>query len=359
MSWIIEPCDIEARDFWARWDQLNRDHCASHPLLSSTMARMLVKYFGEQPMYAASFYQAGRCVAQTIVQRFSTARWTIFSPSQAPVSPIVYDRAVVDGATVLRKLLANLPGFGLLIEVPCDDAPYSMFANETSLPMRSHPLGTTINIRSTEGNFEQYWATRGRDLKQNIRRYFKRAEQAGAPRRFVAIKDSAEIGAAVDRFGELESAGWKGREGTALHPTNVQGRFYRQLMQEFAVALSAQALELYLGEQLVASRLLISGPAMHVMLKTTYREELKHLAVGRLLLYSAVESLLTNERERSIEFYTRANEDMLAWATDTRLIRGITLYRNSFVMRLAELKSRWAARSTERNQADVHAAQNS
>jgi len=36
------------------------------------------------------------------------------------------------------------------------------------------------------------------------------------------------------RYGILESAGWKGKSGTSIHPENIQGAFYDEVLQSFA-----------------------------------------------------------------------------------------------------------------------------
>ena len=64
---------------------------------------------------------------------------------------------------------------------------------------------------------------------------------------------------AVDRYGALESRGWKGAQGTAVRHDNEQGRFYDAVMSNFARDGCAHVYELYLGEQLAASRLLVSN----------------------------------------------------------------------------------------------------
>jgi hypothetical protein len=158
------------------------------------------------------------------------------------------------------------------------------------------------------------------------------------------VTESGRIGEAVDRYGLLESEGWKGRDGTALHPQNVQGRLYRELLETFAQQGNAVAYELYAGEQLAASRLMISGPSMHVMLKTTYKESLRQHAPGRLLLYLALEDLLKPQQSRPVEFFTRANQDLLIWATGTRELVTSTIYRHGAVQFAVGVRRRLRAR---------------
>ena len=129
------------------------------------------------------------------------------------------------------------------------------------------------------------------------------------------------IVAAVDRYSVLESAGWKGRNGTALHPDNLQGEFFRRVMQRFAHRASARVWELWIDGQLAASRLAIGTPDMLVMLKTTYDEQLARYAPGMLLLRRVIEEEFTAARHRRIEFYTNATPAQHAWATDSPVVK--------------------------------------
>lgn len=68
---------------------------------------------------------------------------------------------------------------------------------------------------------------------------------------------------------------------------------------------------------------------MLLMLKTTYDETLKELAVGRVLLYKLLEQEFSQQQIRRIEFYTNATPDQLEWATESRVIEHVTMYRSS------------------------------
>jgi hypothetical protein len=338
--WALTRISRVSDDWWHSWDDLNVAHCGSHPLLSSRFIRILVKYLGDQSLQGAKLCDGARVMSQTLVRKTGFGRWEVFTPSQAPISPIVFVRGDTSApAASLLQLLGTLPGARLLMTVPTEDAPYSVFGGAEFPLHKREPLGVTMNVTDPSG-FESYWDSRSRDLKKNIRRYLGRVEQEHDGIDFRCVHTSSEIEAAVHRFGLLESSGWKAAEGTALHPGNEQGRLYAEILREFSLTNSARCYELYIGGQLASSRLLISGPSMHVILKTTFREEMKHLAVGRLNLYFVLRDLIGDSEGRTVEFYTRANADTLAWATQSRPMCAVSIYRNSLVSRLAGLKQR-------------------
>jgi hypothetical protein len=337
-------------DWWQQWESLNQRYFAAHPLLSASMAQGLVTHCASEAMCYAALRGAGTAWAMAILSRRGAGRWSIFTPSQAPLSLLLVDPQSPAPYAVLKTLLSSLPGFGLSLDAPALDPSLLPAVVPGAARVETVSLGTTIQVAVTDG-FEAYWNTRSRDLKQNIRRYFKRAAEAGMPCRLERVTEPDKIGAAVERYGLLESEGWKGRDGTALHPENVQGRLYRELLERFAQQGNAVAYELYAGDQLAASRLMISGPSLHAMLKTTYRESLRQHAVGRLLLYSALEDLLKSPQPRPVEFFTRANQDLLTWATGTRDLFSSTLYRNGAVELAVAMKRRLKARAAPPAQA--------
>lgn len=340
--WQVHAAKPSA-DWWQQWDALNQRHFSAHPLLSSTMAQKLVTHCADGAISYAALRGEDSFQAMAILAKRAGGRWSVFTPSQAPLSLVLIDPARAEPYAMLKSLLTSVSGYGLSLDVPALDPSVLPAQMTGGARVERVSLGTTIQVAGTS-SFEAYWNTRSRDLKQNIRRYFKRAAEAGMPCRLERVMEPGQIGAAVDRYGLLESEGWKGRDGTALHPDNAQGRLYRELLAALAQHRSAIAYELYAGDQLAASRLMISGPTMHVMLKTTYRESLRQHAVGRLLLYLALEDLLTEPQPRPVEFFTRANQDLLTWATGTRELFSATIYRNAAVHFAVGVRRRLRAR---------------
>ncbi|MBA4152676.1 MAG: hypothetical protein C0509_08945 [Acinetobacter sp.] len=135
----------------------------------------------------------------------------------------------------------------------------------------------------------------------------------------------------IARFGEMESAGWKGLNGSAVHADNVQGHFYAEVMRRFAERGRATVYELYFNDALVAMQLCIASPGMLVLLKTTYDESQASFSPGRLLLHALLEKEFAEKRVGEIEFYTNADSEQLAWATHERWINHYLLFRNRMV----------------------------
>lgn len=339
LRWKVQEATRVESGWWAAWDRLNDTHLQTHPLLSARWARNLVVAFGPASLRFASLIGPdGETRAAAIVHPTGVGRWRVYCPSQAPVALMVFDRTTADGVQHLQGLLRALPGAGLVLDLPYQDSPYAW------LDAREHPcvhridLGTTIRIVSPEG-LEKYWAARPKELRDNVRRRQRRASEEGVQFRLVAITDPELIGAAVDRYGELESSGWKGKEGTALHPTNAQGRFYREVMQQYAATGDACMYELWAGEErLAASRIVVRGPSMYVILKTTFDEALRNFAPGHVQLHEMLRTMLADPEGRVVELYTKATRDWLLWASETRSIEDVSVYRGKLVAKVAAFR---------------------
>lgn len=336
-NWSLARPDQLPQSWWESWDRLNDLHLQAHPALRAVAVRLLISYFGGAGTRCATFAAGARILAQAIVEPAGFARWSLFAPSQAPVPTLVFDRSIVRTSDVLQNVLRTAPGVALALALPRQDMPFSFLDTSTSNVTHFGDWGNTVSVECQAG-FDAYWNGRSRDLRLNIDRYLRRAEREGLSPRFSRIQGAHEIGNAVARYGLLESAGWKGRKGTALSPDNPQGHFYRALMCEYAAANAGSVYELYLGDRLAASRIAVSGQFMHVMLKTTYEEELRRHAPGRILLYLTLKDMLSAPSPRRIEFYTRADRDLILWCTHQRPIRDVTVYRNRWVARAVAMR---------------------
>ncbi len=144
--------------------------------------------------------------------------------------------------------------------------------------------------------------------------------------RFVYTSSAEAIRKATQRYGMLESSGWKGYEGTALHPSNLQGEFYQELMTSLAEKDEALVVEMYLQDNLVASRLCCMSEKTLIILKTTYDEAMKKYAFGRLLLHELISHCFTYKNLEYIDFYTNATDDQMDWCTDSRSMYNASYY---------------------------------
>ena len=340
--WRFEIDRLPDDAWWRTWDALNLAGCAGHPALSSKFARHLLQHFGAGVSFAE--YCRGPMSAMAVVHRTGPVRCRIFQPSQAPLPLIVYRDSGQPGATILNSLLRQAGARCLALDLPCQDPEFSLIMfSELGSTEDVTEYGTTIAVSGGQP-FEGYWQARPKGLRQNVARYFRRLENDGHHWRLDVITDPPAMDEAVRRYGLLESAGWKGEAGSAVHPDNIQGRFYRDLLGAFAQAGDARAYLMYVDDQLAAGRLAIQGHGMVVMLKTAFDETLARYAPGRLITYLVLNDLLQDPDVQRVEFYTKANRDALEWADSQRPLYTVTVFRNGLLRCAAQQRRRWSQR---------------
>lgn len=322
---LLSAADLTA-NFWSEWDELNREHCANHPLLQSRMVEALTAHY-PSAITPLRLTDTGRTVGLVLLRqksgRFGLVR-SGYLPSQSQIALAQINPNYRDFE---RQLFSALPLAAQRVDLPFVDSQYQTpIAGAKSAQITSR--GTDMVVQIAGNHFEDYWQSRPRSLKKNISRYLNRVARELGDLSLVATSKESDMNAALTRYGFLESRGWKGENGTAIHPSNRQGRFYMDVLSAFASSGNARVYELYQGDHLLASRLTVDNGQLLVILKTTFDEDFRRYAPGRLLLHSMLQHVFEEQRIACVDFYTNATPDQLEWATDTRPIYDVSLYRH-------------------------------
>lgn len=295
-----------------------------HGMLDGDFIDGLLKHFGDGGARLAVATRAGEVVAMLLLnpQSRGLGVWSSYLPSQTQIGP-----SLLPADLDFSGLFKALPGHAVELDLLCNDPRFGDLRELEGRPVKSLPHALTMNVALRE-SFDDYWAQRPRKLIQNMRRYLRRLQTEPGTERLAVVTAPGEMAGAVERYAQLESSGWKGREGTAVTRDNPQGRFYAEVMQSFAARGEALVYELWLDDQLLASRMLLLRNGMAVMLKTAFDEGFERLAPGRILLLRTLEDLFKRAPGAVVEFYTNADPDLLAWSTSQRWIQHISLYRH-------------------------------
>jgi CelD/BcsL family acetyltransferase involved in cellulose biosynthesis len=287
----------------------------------------LLREFGTGDEHLCVLREGVTVAAMLILRRRNPFLWSSFAPSQCQLGPMM-----VPDAAMLGSLVTSLPGKVLMVDLLSIDGQLGGLLRDTQAPTRRTPHCLTMSIPLT-GSFADYWTARPSGLSSNLRQYEKRLEQDALNARLVRLTSAEEVEAAVVRYAQLDGQGWKGRRGTAPGSTREQCHFYEQLFRDAAQRGAAVVYELWLGDRLAASRLALSEDRTLVMLETSYDEALASYAPERLLLRTMIEDAFITHAGGVIEFCTDASVDQLEWASASRWIEHMTLFRN----RAAEL----------------------
>lgn len=325
MGWEIHPAKAAFPEFAQEWDRLNEQLYESHPLYDSRFVGPMLEFFASGKEQLCIHRNDGLVTGALILQADGMGRWSSFKPSQSQATALL-----LKDPHVLETLFRELPGFVWSIEFYAIDPRYSPDLSQRRLVTLTSPQAHTIGVYP-HTSFSEYWDTRSKNLRANIRRYLNRAEKEGAPPALSKFADSAEMSAGVGRFGQLESAGRKGEAGTAISVDNEQGAFYSEVLRRFAMSDQAAVYELRVGDQLAASRLVITNDHMFVILKTTYDEMLARFAPSRILLHHVIQEQLVSQTGKAIELYTNATRDQKEWATFGCTIQNVQIFRNSTI----------------------------
>ncbi|MEO8188531.1 MAG: GNAT family N-acetyltransferase [Burkholderiaceae bacterium] len=233
-----------------------------------------------------------------------------------------------------ESLAAEIPGFWLAVSITQIDP----LLGES--PIGSDRSGNSEYIETAwvdiESDFEKYWNQRGKNLRQNMRKQRNKLLADGIDARMSILTKPADIGAAVQRYGVLESSGWKASQGTSIHPDNAQGKFYHELLEQAAGRGEAVIYEYLFADRTVAMSLCLRRNRTLVMLKTTYDESIKVFSPAFLLSQDLLQHLFKEGQIDRLEYFGRVMEWHTRWTSNKRSLFHFTLYRWPLVKTMAE-----------------------
>ena len=154
------------------------------------------------------------------------------------------------------------------------------------------------------------------------------------------------MAAAIAHYGQLESAGWKAQSGTAIHPDNAQGRFYRELLEHASLRGEAVVYQYLFDDRVVAMNLCLLSQGTLVVLKTTYDESIKTLSPAFLLREEELQDIYRQGQIKRIEYFGKVMEWHTKLTDKKRTLYHLTTYRWPFIKKLAEARRRKADMAT-------------
>ncbi len=329
LNWKISSFDPKHYE-WDIWQKIVDEHHDANPVLHSKFVKLLVEFFSEK-IHLAEGSVDGSIKILALIEQPSWGNWSVFKPSQAAIAMIIGQKEYFVN---IGELIKKIPNYCFRLNFysldPIEHSNITKCIDKNILAVTS----TDITIEITK-QFDEYWTSRPKSLRKNINRYINRINREIGGISLHVFQEVNDIKDSTNRYGLLESRGWKGSQGTALHPGNKQGKFYRHVMEEFAKQGNATVFELRAGSKILSSRLCVSNGKTLVILKTTFDEETKRYASGRILLFFLLKYIFTEQKISIIDFYTNASSDQLDWSTNSREILSTSIYRNSMCQFLA------------------------
>jgi hypothetical protein len=320
MNWSLKPQAAFASES-VRWNEVNR-RAANTPMLDAEFVGDMLRFFGTGKEIVALCDVQGELAAAAVLTRTKLG-WETFAPAQAVFGAWVAARDVpID--TAVRGLIAKLPGFSLTLGVSRQDP--AIFPRPSDRGnVKTLDYITTGRVSAPEG-FEAYWKLRGKNLRHNSKRQRNGLARDGVTTRLATIRDPASVGRAIDDYGMLESKGWKGKSGTALHPDNDQGKFYRSVFERLALRNEAVVYQYIYGSTLVAVDLCVHRDGVLTILKTTHDEE-QTSSPALLMREESMRAMFDSDAIKQVEFYGKRMDWHAKWTEDFRVMYHITVER--------------------------------
>jgi hypothetical protein len=328
MGWIFYNARDRFEEYKNKWNDINKS-IGNHVLLDACFVASLIRHFGsDHTMLGISDDEES--AGAVIVEKTGPGFWQTFQPSQGPLGLILLaDRNHVD--LQISRLMRCLPGYCLGFSVTQQDPDHSLFdRSEWSMPVEVIKYIDTSRI-VLEGEFEEYWRQRGRYFVDDLRRQTKRLTEQGICMEFVAQRDPQRIAKGIAEFARLESAGWKGKEGSAVSEDNPQGLFYRDIMENFCSRGEGVMYQLLFNGKVVACDLCLERDGMLVVLKIAYDESVKGISPGKFIHREILRRLFAERETKVLEWYGRVHEWQQKLDSKERAMFHVNCFRNDWV----------------------------
>jgi CelD/BcsL family acetyltransferase involved in cellulose biosynthesis len=339
LIWTRQPAQNMAAHTGLRgeWDRLNSEGL-DLPFLCADALVAALQVFGTGKEQLLVGCRDGRTVAMFVLAPGGPLRWSTFQPSQIPLGAWVAERG--QALPVLcRSLLRGPLRMSLVLSITQVDPLIAPRAADEPDTRHGDYIDTAwIDV---EGSFEDYWAGRGKNLRQNMRKQRNKLAADGVTTSLHVWHAPEDMRAALGRYGAIESAGWKAADGTAISADNEQGRFYAALFEAAARKGEARVFEYRFNDKPVAINLCLLRKGVLVVLKTTYDESLpKAISPAFLLREEELQLFFGGAEVRRIEYYGKVMEWHTKLTESRRGVYHLTAYRMKLVKRLAGSRAR-------------------
>lgn len=323
------------------WDRLNAAH-GNLPFLAGDAIVSALKILGDGRERLLVAREGNRALAMFLLCRHGPFRWQTFQPSQLPLGAWVAE-AQIQLPDMVRNLLHGPLGLCLTLSITQVD-PRIAPRTDDKLDSQSIDYIDTGWI-DIQGSFDDYWMARGKNLRMNMRKQRNKLAAEGIELKMEVLSNHADMAPAVERYGSLESAGWKAEKGTSIHPDNAQGRYYRELLEHASLRNEALVYQYLFNDRVVAMNLCLVRKGTLIVLKTTYDESIQGYSPAFLLREAELQELHADGQIRHLEYFGRLMEWHTKWTENKRTLYHLTLYRWPFIKQIAEARRRRAIES--------------
>lgn len=322
MKWDLHPVsDIE--QFETEWSGIY-DKSPCLPILDYRFITSSLLFCPDNNLLLGVCKKDNDIVAFAILNKNRFGMWETFQPSQAPIGAWIQGNEIKT-TELLKPLLHKLPGLVLGIGITQQDPEILPRPNDSGHITTLDYIKTAfIDVDST---FEEYWSARGKNLRHTIKRQTNLLKREDISTRLEVLTSPDEMKRAITDYGELESAGWKSQEGTAVHINNKQGKFYLDLFEKFSRTKQAIVYRYWYNNSLAAVDLCLHNNDTFIILKTTYDEKLKSTSPAMLMRYESFQQIFSEGKIKRIEFYGKLMDWHTKWSKQHKQMYHVNYFR--------------------------------
>lgn len=315
------------------WDRLNATR-GDLPFLASDVINAALRIFGHHRERLLVGSTNAKVCAMFLLVPEGSFRWSTFQPSQIPLGAWVANNEM-PLQHLTKSLIRGPLGPCMALSITQIDPRIAARAQDGADNEHADYIDTGwIDL---DDSFEHYWNTRGKNLRANMRKQRNKLAASGVKVAMEILDQHGDMAPAIERYGKLESAGWKAGQGTAVNLANAQGRFYRTILEQASLRGEARVYQYKFDGTVVAMNLCLLRGDTLVILKTTFDESFKTLSPAFLLSEDQLKGLFEQNHVRRLEYFGRLMEWHTRWTDKQRTIYHLTQFRSGIFKKLAHL----------------------
>jgi len=318
------------------WDSLNLGR-SNHLLLDSRFVGPLLRHFGGSEVILG-ISQESRKPGMALLVKKHLGIWETFQPSQAPMGLVIFGYQDDTGEGLL-ELTRALPGLPLELAVLQQDPCHTPFPRGLSIPQVQYVDYIHTARLPVNGTFEDYWKTRGTNLRHNLARRRRRMAEQKFDLELKACREPEGVAECIRDYGRLESYGWKGKDGTAVSEDNAQGAFYREVFEAFCESGEGVIYQWRLNGKVAATDLCLERAGMMIVLKTAYDEEMSAQSPALMMREEILQRVFAERSVRVVEFYGRVMDWHTKWCDDVRTMYHVNCFREPWIAQMRNFLS--------------------
>ncbi len=348
MTWTYHSIDAFS-DYAPTWDAINKAG-PDWPILDSAFFNIFLQKMGSGKEILACYKNPAEAGISAMGLFTETGKWGIstYQPAQAPLGAWI---CAPDANTekLTRALLECFPGRRMIAAITQQDPNFIARPTDSGILLTLDYLTTPAIL--VDGSYEEFLDSLSKQFRKNTRRWENKLAQRGITRRLEILSEPGDMAKAVDDFALLESSGWKGAAGTAVHPDSPQGELYRQIFSHFAGKGEAFVHRYLYDDRLVASDLCLRRNKILYIMKTTFDEAEKDTSPTQLMRLELLAEYFEKHDVARIESYGREKSWHKNTAQSRRAVYHVNVYRWPLIKAVHTLKRK--ARIESQNRAEL------